>query len=288
MKKFIGILMTAVLLFSYNLPAYAAENENPTMDLESYTLDSFSGKQLDTVSNVNITQTYISFNYSEESFFFPINEINIDTSDGNNISGAKFYSGKTGDLVCNIVEYNDSYCVQVMDKSESIRSRKVDCNNNFTIIIGKDIKKNIQEMSATLNTQNELIERNIAVPRSANLHVYVSGLSIPFLISGGSAEGWCTATDRENNNSQVSSLSYVIAYNWPSDGVSLWYDYMNSISAYHSPAWPSSQLTHVSGTWTINKGTGAFMAEATVSALVKGAPLMWSLYDVSFMNGVHQ
>ena len=30
------------------------------------------------------------------------------------------------------------------------------------------------------------------------------------------------------------------------------------------------------------------MAEATVSALVKGAPLMWSLYDVSFMNGVHQ
>lgn len=37
-----------------------------------------------------------------------------------------------------------------------------------------------------------------------------------------------------------------------------------------------------------NSYSGAFMAEATISALVKGAPLMWSLYDVSYMNGTHQ
>lgn len=39
--------------------------------------------------------------------------------------------------------------------------------------------------------------------------------------------------------------------------------------------------------WTINKSDGAFVAEATVSALVKGFPLMWTLYDVSYMNGAH-
>ncbi len=33
---------------------------------------------------------------------------------------------------------------------------------------------------------------------------------------------------------------------------------------------------------------GAFVAEATVSALVQGAPLMWTLYDVSYMDGTHQ
>ena len=63
---------------------------------------------------------------------------------------------------------------------------------------------------------------------------------------------------------------------------------MNSESAYLTPAWPSSALTNVSGTWTINKIEGAFMAEATVSALVKGFPLMWTLYDVSYMDGTHQ
>ena len=30
------------------------------------------------------------------------------------------------------------------------------------------------------------------------------------------------------------------------------------------------------------------MAEATVSALVKGFPLMWTLHDVSYMDGTHQ
>jgi hypothetical protein len=288
MKKFTVILLTITLLFSYTLPICAAENEKSTMNLEAYVLDSFSGEQLDPVSNVNITTTDISFNYSGHSFFFPLSKLNIDTSDGNNISGAKFYSGKAGDLSCNIVEYNHSYCVQVLNTSDNISSRKADCDNNFTVIIGKKAKENEQELSVSLNTQNQLVERKLAVSSSGHLHVYTSGLNVPFLISSGSSEGWCTATIRESNNYQVSSLSYSVAYNWPSDGVSLWYDYINSVSAYHSPAWPSSQLTNVSGTWTINKGTGAFMAETTVSALVKGFPLMWSLYDVSYMDGTHQ
>ena len=59
-------------------------------------------------------------------------------------------------------------------------------------------------------------------------------------------------------------------------------------TAYSSPAWPSSQLTNVSGNWIISIPDGAFIAEATVSALVQGAPLMWTLYDVSYMDGTHK
>lgn len=58
--------------------------------------------------------------------------------------------------------------------------------------------------------------------------------------------------------------------------------------AYHTPAWPSSQLTNVSGTWTIKGSKGAFMAETSASVAVKGVPVIWSKYDVSYMNGTHQ
>ncbi len=60
-----------------------------------------------------------------------------------------------------------------------------------------------------------------------------------------------------------------------------WYDYMNSDEAYHTPAWPSPGLTDVSGSWDIDATKGKFVAEATVTALVKGIPLGWTIYDVS-------
>ena len=98
----------------------------------------------------------------------------------------------------------------------------------------------IDSISSAIATANIQME-SANTTRSA-LRVYVSGLTIPFLLSGGSAEGWCNATIRESNKYQISSLRY----------------------------------------------TAAFMAEATISALVKGAPIMWTLYDVSFMDGSHE
>lgn len=289
MKKFTGFFLSCILLMTCTLTAYASEPVSYSTNDDAYALDSFSGEQLGAVSDLNITQTDISFDFSGESFFFPIQEIDVDTSDGNNIADATFYSGKSDNLTCNLIEYNDSYCLQILDSSESIPSRKADNTNNFTIIAGKKAEESISEAAANLKIQDQANkERSTISTRSTGLHVYVSGTTIPFLLSGGSAEGWCTATDIGSNNCRVSSLSYTVAYNWPSDGVSLWYDYMNSEAAYQTPAWPSSQLTNVSGTWTINKSDGAFMAEATVSALVKGFPLMWTLYDVSYMNGTHQ
>ncbi len=276
-----------ILFASYNINVIAANSNVNVDEKKIYVLNSFTGQQLDEISDIEFTENRIHFSYSGENFSFALRKLNIDTNDGKNISKGKYYTGTYNNMVCNVVEYNDAYCIQVFDKSKSIEGRKLDSDNNFTIVAGNSMDEKVNAISSEIDSVNKRMESRQRAA-SGKLHVYVSGITIPFLISGGSAEGWCTATIRENNNYQVSSMKYVIAYNWPSDGISLWYDYMNSNSAYQSPAWPSSALTNVSGTWTINAGTGAFMAEATVSALVKGAPLMWTLYDVSYMNGTHQ
>ena len=287
MKKITSILLTMILFASYNINVIAANSNVNVDEKKIYVLNSFTGQQLDEISDIEFTENRIHFSYSGENFSFALRKLNIDTNDGKNISKGKYYTGTYNNMVCNVVEYNDAYCIQVFDKSKSIEGRKLDSDNNFTIVAGNSMDEKVNAISSEIDSVNKRMESRQRAA-SGKLHVYVSGITIPFLISGGSAEGWCTATIRENNNYQVSSMKYVIAYNWPSDGISLWYDYMNSNSAYQSPAWPSSALTNVSGTWTINAGTGAFMAEATVSALVKGAPLMWTLYDVSYMNGTHQ
>ena len=288
MKKITSILLTMVLVLSLHVNTYAEQLDDSSIKVQNCVLDSFTGQQLDEISNMNITENCISFVYSGKNFLFPLQRLSIDTSDGLNISEGKFYSGNSNDLICNIVEYNDSYCIQVLDKTKSIEGRKNDPANNFTILVGNNVKRKLKDISTVIESVNENIQSSQSVQRAGGqLHVYVSGLSVPFLISGGSSEGWCTTTIRESNNYQVSSLKYAVTYNWPSDGVSLWYDYNNSQAAYRSPAWPSSALTNVSGTWTVNAGVGAFEAVTSTSALVNGFPVMMEFYDVSHMDGTH-
>ena len=97
--------------------------------------------------------------------------------------------------------------------------------------------KNIPDANFYTGISSAILKTNIKTQNTqrasgGKLHVYTSGLTVPFLVSGGSAEGWCTATRRESNKYQVSSLKYSIAYNWPSDGISLWYDFVNSDPAF--------------------------------------------------------
>ena len=287
MKKFTSIILVAFLLVMLSISANAKDFDSTTYITESFTVDSFSGEQLENVENLHISPAKISFTRQGKAYSFGLTQLDIDTSDGQNVAGGKFFSGSVGDLVCNVVEYNQRYCVQIINKAENEFGRKRDNNNNFTIICGENSSSNQTLLSNTIKQQNQHVESGITT-MSNQLHVYVSGVSVPFLISGGSAEGWCTATYIGNDNYQVSSLQYSVAYNWPSDGVSLWYDSLNSSSAFRSPAWPSSALTSVSGTWVINKYKGSFMAEATVSAAVKGVPVMWTLYDTCYMDGTHQ
>lgn len=287
MKKVLSVFFAIMLLITFHVNVFAADFGRTNGEKQAYALNSFTGQKLDSISDMEFTKHQISFEHAGRDFLFPMKELSIDTSDGKNICGADFYSGTLNDLVCNVVEYDGAYCIQVFDSSKSIEGRRADTSNNFTIVAGDGISGKLGAVSSAISTVNKQMQDAQRATRG-QLHVYVSGLTIPFLISGGSAEGWCTATIRESNRYQISSMRYSIAYNWPSDGISLWYDYVNSSSAYQSPAWPSSALTDVSGSWTIDGGTGAFVAEATISALVQGTPLMWTLYDVSYMDGTHQ
>lgn len=127
------------------------------------------------------------------------------------------------------------YCVQVLDKTLSAVGRSKDTSKNFTIVSGNYITSKINEVSTTLaisNVQTQIAEMSEIVPSiqtqavvvpeiTHSLHVYVSGRSIPLVLAYGSSEGWCTAKTSGNDTYTVSALKYVVAYNWPSDGVSL-------------------------------------------------------------------
>lgn len=282
MKKTISLLMSLALLLSLSVPVLAGANHEPS---ETMVLNSFSGEPLSSVSELSISPSRIRFDRCGQNFDFALEEVHIDTSDAKNIPGAQFYSGHVGNLFCNVTVYNGKYCIQVLDKSQSIENREKDTTNNFTIVVGEDVLQSQNKVSSKLRLQNEVMKSTPPATRASQLHVYASGRSVPGLISAGSAEGWCTASYMGNNNYRVYSLQYVVAYNWPSDGVSLWYDSIGNECAYSSPAWASSALTTVDGAWTISVFTGAFVAEVTISADVDGVPLMWTKYDRVLMDG---
>lgn len=138
----------------------------------------------------------------------------------------------------------------------------------------EQITNSIDSIKAPMNT-----EIKSSITARSSLHVLASGLSVPFLISSGVSEGWASTTYLYSNYYTVNNLQYSVSYNWPSDGISLWYDYINSVVAYNTPAWPAAGLTSVSGSWRIDSSIGKIVAEATVSALVKGVPIMFYVYD---------
>lgn len=202
----------------------------------------------------------------------------------------------------NIVYYKGSISGSVTRKDMSVIQQKEDQVNNFCFIISQAnnnelksalnesatekadlIKKmdyNIEASTDQLQSSLNLNQAMTLASTTNNLHVLVSGLSIPFILSGGVSEGWATSSYLYADYYNVSNLSYSIAYNWPSDGVSLWYDYYNSSSAYQSPAWPGAGLTQVPGAWRIDRSIGRIEACTTASFVFKGFPIMQEFYDV--------
>ncbi len=290
MKKIIRITLIITMLFACSMIVSAQEK---TEELNTV-LDSFSGEIIENEIPFSVSGNKINFIYQDQSYIFTMKRIYIDTDDGTNIEGANFYTGNNGKIRCNMVEYNGKYCVQVMDTSQSVEERKNNKENNFTLVCGSLSEATIDKMSNTIKLENDKMEitkikSNLSILATTgstyNLYVYKNGLSVPFLISSGSAEGWAKSTKSSGSYYSVTNVKYSVTYNWPSDGVSLWYDYQNSRVACESPASPSAQTTTIPGTWSINGNTGAFQAEATVTALVNNSPLMWTLYDVCNMNG---
>ena len=187
----------------------------------------------------------------------------------------------------------DSICIQILKKNDSPIIREINEEENFTFVILKNSYANPLNINILTDKMENLGENSIQInsipARAGDLHVYASGINVPFVVTCGSAEGWCSAVVTGPGVCTVSNLRYVVAAAWPSDGLGIWSDYENSATAaWHTPAWPSSAYTTVSGSWTTTLARGAIAAEASYTILADKVPILHTVYDVCYMNGTHQ
>lgn len=296
MKKF-SKLLAVTLFFALMIGSIPATKtfaqESPASTL--YILDSNSGNIMDSQSaTYQFSNNKVSIKFNNQTLNFDVQELEI-SNQKVAISNANYYSGQSGTLFCNMVEYNGNTCIQVLDKSQSFYQRTKDPQHNFTLVYTNDEIGNINEISNSLKQAGQLNTKNLmdaaslasmnvqTRAASREMYVFADGFSIPFFLSCGSAEGWATARSTGGSLYTVNNLRYDISYNWPSDGIGLWYDYQGSRAAYRSPAFPSSAYTTVSGSWNIDSKTGAMTAEATYSILVNKVPVFHQVYDTYFL-----
>ena len=278
-KKVIIISIAIVLSFG-GLSVQAKEYQQEDI----YVFNSFSGEISDEITTeCKFTENNVEIIRDEKIYNFELSPVSLKYNKQNDIQGAYYYSGRSGTLCCNVMTYGDSVCLQISDMSQSSYQKAKDMSRNFTLIYSKNKLEKPDIVTSEIKKASSKNTESILRAAGRELHVYASGFSVPFLISSGSAEGWCRLLPSGGSLYTVDNLRYVIAYNWPSDGVSLWYDYKQSREAYHTPAWPSSALTTVQGSWNIDASTGAFEASATYSALAGKVPLLNTIYDVKYL-----
>lgn len=282
-----SVLMVTILSFG---PNASAASEQSVYEGVAYSKVDLS--EVGSLSKIALIQGKEKLSVS-----FELNgkEYNIDAvSFGKDENGRKYTTTETADGVSfNLLESNGSVTGVISNTKISPINQTVE--ESFGFVISKSVSQ--AELEQTIEQaqieNSEILESSVqsihTLPAkksfsdsrllASDLHVLASGTSIPFLLSSGMSEGWVFSTHTTQQYFRVSNLRYNIAYNWPSDGVSLWYDYMNSTQAYHSPAWPAAGQTSVSGQWDIDATKGKFVAQTSVTALVKNVPLGYTVYD---------
>ncbi|WP_144940633.1 hypothetical protein [Paenibacillus sp. 32O-W] len=281
-KKIIALVM--VLTLSLSSIVLAEENKLNGVAYNPYTLEEIS--QLDNISLSFDEETVeLSFSYLDQEFSLEAKSFESDNR-------MTKYTSKEGSVVTNILIYEGMVTGQIIDTALTFEEKYYNSedNFNFSITNGNLVTtqsfvdlKNTPEIKSRIDRMLSFLDEDNVEPLSSSkrIHVQASGLDIPFLIDGGFAEGWVTSTLMYDNLYAVNELAYNVARNWPSDGVSLWRD--NFTEAWRTPAWVSPGYTEVDGGWDIDVTTGRFLAEATVSAAVKGVPIFWTVYDESLL-----
>lgn len=305
MRKRKGVILAVVCCCLLFTSVMGFANENPKSQKVMYEGISYNSVNFDYTQDlekivITSEKKSIRIQFLKDKQLYDINANLIGNDNNGNIKYSTASDGK--DIVYNVLVAGENISGVCINKSISPINRGED--DAFGFAISAKIKKsvmrdtvkiakseNIDSINSSISSMKEAPLKTIEdeVPssdiqsqlRTTGLRVFISGLNIPFLICTGSSEGWVNTQYAYSGNYIVSGLQYVVWYNWPSDGVSLWSDYMGSVSEYHTPAWCSSELTSVSGSWMIDSSKGKFVAETTVSAVVRGFPLMWSLYDTS-------
>lgn len=286
-----GFMVVAMLSLSSNVLAASPEKQS----YEGIAYSKVDLSDIGNLENIKVSQEEekiaLSFDLNGKAFDIEALAFDLDNGETNN----KFASKESPDGISfNILESNGNITGVAVNTNISPINQTKEDSFGFLISQGVDssLLKNIlnqtksEHRTELMNSKQEIQslpsqEISKGISPYSSLHVLASGLSVPFLISGGVAEGWLNTSYSHQQYFNVNNLVYSIAYNWPSDGVSIWYDYLNSSEAYYSPAWPSAGQTSVSGSWVIDATKGMFAAQATVSAFVSGFPLMWTLYDTT-------
>lgn len=286
---FVWVVALSAISFS---PAVFATSNQATYEGIAYNKVDLS--QLGHLEDIKLSKEgntlHISFKLNDKQY-------NIDAlyfdEDGN---GAKYATKENADgVIFNILESEDA--VTGVMANRKISPINLTAADSVSFVISKtNTKEELKQVIQQAQTENQVLLESskqsiYTLPPEQvahdevrlmfrNLHVLANGLSIPFLLDSGVSEGWAYSRHLTQQYFRVSDLQYSVAYNWPSDGVSLWYDYIDSEVAYRTPAWPSAGLTDVSGSWDIDATKGKFVAETTVTALVRGVPIGWTVYDV--------
>lgn len=243
------------------------------------------------------SQISVSFSLNDNSYEFDAIKF------GEDETGIKYASKEANGVSFNLLESYGSMTGMIVNKK--ISPINLTDEDSFGFVISntanqKQLSQTVHQVKSensavlkksqfNINTLPKLQVTNQSIPQSTiqslnsptNLHVLASGLSIPGIISSGVSEGWAYSTHKTQQYFRVTNLQYSVAYNWPSDGVSLWYDYINSDQAFHTPAFPSAGLTSVSGEWEIDATKGMFVAETFVSVAIKGVPVGYTVYDTT-------
>ncbi|MBP1992147.1 hypothetical protein [Paenibacillus eucommiae] len=289
MKKVI-LFIFMIALFSLSMNAFAASEKE--FSYEGIAYNKIELNQTKTLSDISVKKSEksvtIGFNLDNKKY-----KINADLFGSDDNGTNKYYAeANEHGIQFNISEYKGSFSGVAVNKDVSPINFTEEDTLGFVISSGEPSAELIDSLQSYKVENQDLINSSVdninRTPlestnaiMATQLHVHANATGIPFLISGGSAEGWCNSFFQYGTSYSITNMQYYIVYNWPSDGISLWTDYMGSVNAYYSPTFPSSGMTNVSGSWIVSSTTGMFMAEVSYSALAGTIPLMYTKYDTS-------
>ena len=183
-----------------------------------------------------------------------------------------------------MVEYNAKTSLQVMERHKSLRTRSKNPGRNFTIV----------DSSADIDAVNSLIDKSETNTETYGISVrqiqaVADATTIPYVLSGGYAQAYAKASIT-GSYAVLSSITYTISAQWPSDGISVWKDDLTEL--WHTPVNPPPGIQASTRDWSIPVSTGNLLAQASFVGVAANLqypfPIIYTKYDAAYADGRHE
>ena len=116
----------------------------------SYMIDSFSGEIIEnSVTGLSFENNRLTFEYSGRTYTFDVEP--FVPSETNSAQDVRYFSGQKDTMACNIAEYENSFCAQIIDTSQSAAARQQDRLHNFTLVWSEDGDVDIESITEFFN-----------------------------------------------------------------------------------------------------------------------------------------